>query len=35
MIPRQLSRVFFCVLLVFAVVPSAWSQTPDRSIPRP
>ena len=28
MIARQLSHVFFCLLLVIAVVPSAWSQTP-------
>jgi hypothetical protein len=28
-IPRQLSRVFLCLLIVVAVVPSAWSQTPS------
>ena len=29
MIPRQLGRVLFYVLLLSTVVPSAWSQTPE------
>jgi hypothetical protein len=28
-IPRQLSRVLLCVLIVAAVAPSAWSQAPS------